>query len=193
MLDGCAVDTVCLWKGGNSNSFSTILATVSVCKMVRPMLSDRCPVCPVRLSVMLVHCGQTVGWIEMKLDTNVWLGPGHIVLNGDSAPPKGHIPPIFGPCLLCPNYWMNQNATWYEGRPRPRPHCVRWGPSSPAERGTAPPSFRPMSVVAKRSPISATTEYLYVDRTIDCEDLLYMRTSGFHSISAGMRILLTPA
>jgi len=26
---------------------------------------------------------------------------------------------------------------WYGGRPRPRPHCVRWGPSSPTERGTA--------------------------------------------------------
>jgi len=25
---------------------------------------------------------------------------------------------------------MDQDATWYEGRPRPRPHCVRWGPSS---------------------------------------------------------------
>jgi len=31
-------------------------------------------------------------------------------------------------------------------------------PVPPAERGTAPPTFRPMSSVAKRSPISATSE-----------------------------------
>jgi len=27
--------------------------------------------------------------------------------------------------------WMDQDETWQAGRPRPRPHCVRWGPSSP--------------------------------------------------------------
>jgi len=25
---------------------------------------------------------------------------------------------------------MDQDATWYGGRPRPWPDCVRWGPSS---------------------------------------------------------------
>jgi len=35
----------------------------------------------------------------------------------------------------------------YGGRPRPRPHCVRWGPTSPTERDTAAsPTFRPMSI-----------------------------------------------
>jgi len=29
---------------------------------------------------------------------------------------------------------MNQDATWYGGRPRPRRHCVRWGPSSPPKK-----------------------------------------------------------
>jgi len=38
--------------------------------------------------------------------------------------------------LLWPNGWMHQDATWYGSRPRPRPHCVRWGPSS-RERGLA--------------------------------------------------------
>ena len=36
---------------------------------------------------------------------------------------------------------------------------VRWGPSSPL-KGTQPPTFRPMSIVAKRSPISATAQLL---------------------------------
>jgi len=43
-------------------------------------------------------------------------------------------------------------------RPQPRPHCVRWGPSSP-KRGTAAPTFQPMSM-AKQLPISATANLL---------------------------------
>jgi len=47
----------------------------------------------------------------MKLGMEVGLGPGHIVLDGDQAPPKGAQPPIFGPCLLWPNGWMDQDDT----------------------------------------------------------------------------------
>jgi len=36
--------------------------------------------------------------------------------------------------VLWPYGWMDQDATWYVGRPRPRRHCVRRGPSSPTER-----------------------------------------------------------
>jgi len=53
--------------------------------------------------------------------------------------------------VLWLNSWIDQDETWHVGRPRP--HCVRWGPSSP-QRGTAP-YFQPMSIVVKRSPISA--------------------------------------
>jgi len=60
------------------------------------MLSDRCPVLSV-LSVTLVNCGQTVGWIKIKLGTEVGLGPGHIVLDGDPTPPKWAQPPNFRP------------------------------------------------------------------------------------------------
>jgi len=38
---------------------------------------------------------------------------------------------------LWPNGCIDQDATWYRGRPRHRRNCVRWGPSSPTERGTA--------------------------------------------------------
>jgi len=66
----------------------------------------------------------------MKFGTQVGLGPGHIVLDGDPAlpPAKGHSPPIFGPYLLRPNGCIDQDVTWYGGRPRPRRLCVRWGP-----------------------------------------------------------------
>jgi len=62
-----------------------------------------------------VYCGQTVGWIKMPLGTEVGLGQGDTVLDGDHLPPnKGaQLPPsIFNPCLLWPNSWMDQDATW---------------------------------------------------------------------------------
>ena len=74
-------------------------------------------VCPACLSVTLVYCGQTVGWIKMSLGTEVNVCPGNTVLDGDPAPPS--------------QKWAQQ-----------------------------PPTFRPMSIAAKRSPISATAEPL---------------------------------
>ena len=103
---------------------------------------------------------------------------------------------------------MDQDETCRAGRPRPRPHYVKWGSSSPftkehspqfsadvhcgqtagctkmpprAEVGLVPgdivlggdpappkghsnPHIRPMFIVAKRSPISATAElFLYLN------------------------------
>jgi len=57
------------------------------------MLWDRClfvclSVCLslcVCLSVTLVYCGQTIGWIKMKLGMEVGLGPSHIVLDLNPA------------------------------------------------------------------------------------------------------------
>jgi len=109
-----------------------------VCVFGRPVrltLSVRCLSCPV-LSVTFVHCDQTVGRIKMKLGMQVGVDPGHIVLGGDPAPPpqKGHSPPIFGPYVLRPNGCMDQDVTWYGGRPRPRRFRVRWGPRSPSPK-----------------------------------------------------------
>ena len=88
-------------------------------------------------------CGQTAAWIKMAFGKEVGLSPGDIVLHGDTAPPtvKAQQPPNFGQCLLCQNGWMDQDTTWYRGRPWLRRHCVRWGPSSPKERGTKVPHF----------------------------------------------------
>jgi len=69
----------------------------------------------------------------MRLGVVVDIGPDHIVLDGDPAPPwKGaqQPPPISqfrdacftcvhiirDPCLLWPNGWMDQDVTWYGGR-----------------------------------------------------------------------------
>jgi len=57
--------------------------------------------------------------------------------------------PVCDVGVLWPNGWMDQDETWHESRPRPRPHCVRWGPSFPSPKGHTP-QFTAMSVVAKR-------------------------------------------
>jgi len=78
------------------------------------MLSDRCLSV---LSVTLVYCGQTVGWIKMKLGAQVGLRPVHIVLDGDPAPPpqRGRAPQ-FRPISVL--------AKWLDGS---RCHLVgRW-------------------------------------------------------------------
>jgi len=82
----------------------------------------------------------------MKLGKQVGLDPGHIVLDGDPAPPaKGaQPPPIFGPYPLRPNGCIDQDATWYGGRPPPRRLCVRWERRSPLPKsGQSPPIFGP--------------------------------------------------
>jgi len=112
----------------------------------RPVLS-----CLSVLSVTLVYCGQTVGWIKMKLGTQVGLGPAHIVLDGDPAlSPKG-AQRIFLAHTSC-----GQMAGWIKmplGREvglDPSDICVRWGPSSPSQKWTEPNNFRPMFIVAKQ-------------------------------------------
>ena len=63
------------------------------------MISDHClSFC---LSVTLMYCGQMAGWIKMKLGTEVGLGPGPIVLDGDIAPQRGTAPPQFLAHVCC--------------------------------------------------------------------------------------------
>jgi len=67
--------------------------------------------------------------------------------------PSDHCLSLLSVCdvgVLWPNGWMDQDATWYQGRPRPMPHCVRSGPSSPLPNGHSPTNFWPISVVAKQ-------------------------------------------
>jgi len=103
-----------------------------------------------------VYCGQTAAWIKMPLGMEVGLGLRDIVFDVDPAAlrKKGTTvrPMLWDRCLsvcpvcnvdvLWPNSWMDQDETLHGGRPRPWPHCVRWGLSSPSEKGsTAAPTF----------------------------------------------------
>jgi len=72
-------------------SFFVFLAT-----LCNTPICYRSVVCSsVCMYVTFVYCGQTVGWIKMKLGMQVGLGPGHIVLDGDPAPhpQRGTAPP----------------------------------------------------------------------------------------------------
>jgi len=72
----------------------------------------------------------------MPLGMEVGLGPGHIVLDGDPAspPPKGSGALNFRPISVVAKWLYDQDATWQGGRPQPKGHCVRWGPSSPSPK-----------------------------------------------------------
>ena len=75
----------------------------------------------------------------------VGLGPSDFVLDADPATPPqkggGALSPIIGPCRLWPNGWTDQDGTWHAGGPWSKPHCVRWGTSSPSPKGGAPSQF----------------------------------------------------
>jgi len=90
-----------------------------------------------------VYCGQTARWIKMALGTEVGLGSAQrrcVRWETSSPSLKGARPSVFGPCLLWPNGYMDEDATWYGRRPQPRPHCVRRRPSSPLrKRNSTPP------------------------------------------------------
>jgi len=104
-----------------------------------------------------VRCGQTAGWTKMSLlGMEVGIGQTTLCSMGTQLlQKKGTAPhPIFDPCLLWLNGRMDEDATWYGGRPRPRPHCIRRGPSSPQKGHSSPLSFRPMSIVATVAQLS---------------------------------------
>ena len=107
------------------------------------------------------------GWIKMAFGTQIGLGPSSILLEGDTAPPKkgaqqkGTAAPHFLTDVYC-----GQTAVCIR---IPLGTDVGLGPGDivldgtqlpPMERDTTASTFRPMSIVAKRSPISATAELL---------------------------------
>jgi len=59
-----------------------------------------------------VYCGQTAGWIKMALGMEVGLGPGHIVLDGDPAPPKRAQYPLFSAHVYCSQTVANLSYYW---------------------------------------------------------------------------------
>ena len=80
---------------------------------------------------------------------------------GSQLPLNGARPPVFGSCVLWPNGWMDEDATWYGSRPRPRPHCIRRGSSCPRKGHSSFPLFC-LCVLWPRSPVSAIYRWVLV-------------------------------
>jgi len=78
----------------------------------------------------------------MPLSMEVGLNPGDFVLDGDPARSQKGAEPSrnFQPTSIVAKRCMDQDATWYGGRPRPTRHCVRWRPSPPPLKGHTQPS-----------------------------------------------------
>jgi len=76
----------------------------------------------------------------MPLGMEVGLGPGDCVRWGPSSTSKGggHSAQIFGPCLLCPNGWMNQNTTRYRGSLSPGDIVSDMDPAPAPLKGHSP-------------------------------------------------------
>ena len=106
-----------------------------------------------------ICCGHMTGWIKM---------PGrpqpkrHCVRSRPScpSPKRGQSPPMFGPCLLWPNSWIDQDATWYGGRPRPGHIVLDGDPFPPSKKGA--PIFGPCLLWPNGLMDQGTT--CYVDR-----------------------------
>ena len=73
----------------------------------------------------------------MKLGMQVGLSPVYIVLDGSTAPQ------IFGPYLLRPNGYMDQDATWYGGSPQPSGLVLDGDPYPLPKKGRSPQIFGP--------------------------------------------------
>jgi len=134
------------------NHFSFFWATVY--KTVHPMSSDRCLSC---LSVTLVYCGQTIGWIRMPLAMQAGLSPGHIVIDGDPFPPpkkRAQPAPNFQPMPVVAK--RLDGSRWHLLRTQASAQATlcKMGHSSPR------PHFSAHFALA-RSPSSATAELLF--------------------------------
>jgi len=83
-----------------------------------------------------ICCGHMAGWIKMLLGREVGLRPGNIVLDVDPAPlSKRGRSPQFSAHICCAK-WLDASRCHLLARPRP--HCARWGPSSPSPKGHSP-------------------------------------------------------
>jgi len=107
-----------------------------------------------------VCCDQTAGWIKMPLGREVELCRGHILLDGDPAPPIEAQPPHFSAHVYC-----GQTAGWIK-----MPLGTKIGSAQatlcymvtqlPLSKKGHTPQFSAHAYCGERSPISATAEHL---------------------------------
>jgi len=90
----------------------------------------------------LTHTGKWISFWKIKLLKSKSIIFGRPFVKRFALCYQTAVCPVLSVCdfgVLWPNSWMDQDATWYEGRPQLRPHCATWGPSSPQKKGAQPP------------------------------------------------------
>jgi len=129
------------------------------------MLWDRCLSClPVCLSVTLVYCGQTVGWIKMPLGMQVGLGPGPTVLDGNAGPPRkgAQQPPTFRPaCIVAKRSPISETAEL----------LLLYPTNQPTNRQTNQPTNQPINQskqIYTASQVASELEVLHNDGYMSC-------------------------
>ena len=107
-------------------------------------------------------------------EAGTWHGgrpqPRRLCVRWGPSPPHhkggGAPSPIFGPRLLWPNGWMDEDAAWYGSIDLGPGHIVLDGVQAPANGAQQlPPLFGPC-LLWPRSPISATAELLFCYLTL---------------------------
>jgi len=90
-----------------------------------------------------MYCGQTVGWIKMKLGLQVGLDPDHTVLDGDPAPlPQTGTVPQFSVHICCGQMtgWIKMQLGMEVGL-GPGDFVLDVHPAPRPQKGRAPPQF----------------------------------------------------
>jgi len=134
---------------------------VTVCKTVRHMLSDHCPVCLSVCNVGALWGTAVTAPHGCMYQDATWYGgrprPRRLCIRWrprSPSPKRGQTPQIFGPCLLWPNGRMDQDGNWHKNRPQPRQSLspgdfvLDGDPAPLSHKGVEPPIFRPTFIVA---------------------------------------------
>ena len=148
------------------------------------------------LSVTLVYCDQTVGWIKMPLGTKIGLGQGHIALDGDPVP-HGKRHSAADPHFSAHGY-CGQIAGWItiplgtEVASALAILCI-WGPSSPTERGTTALAFRPCLLRPNGRPSQQLLSSCFVlsrkfSRNSSGETINPIRTLGIYNTEQTLKV-----
>ena len=87
----------------------------------------------------------------------------HCVRWGCSSPERGTTPPLFGPCLLWPNGWMDQDTTWYEVDLGPSYIVFDGEPVPPPPKGSQEPTFLVTILSPLDSAVNHRSRFQHID------------------------------
>ena len=117
-----------------------------------------------------MYCGQTVRWIKIPVRTEVGLSTGHIVLDGNPAPKKGHSHPQFLAHVYCGKTagWIKMPLGTEVGL-SPGDTVFDEYPAALHKNGhSTPANFRPMSIVTKTIVHLSNCSALVAQLTVEC-------------------------